>query len=369
MPFWMPYDKQLKSAVADVSHISEGSFAGSVIAALFLKRFVRNAKRFAHLDIFGWVPAEQPGRPKGGEPQGARVFHFFAESSKDRDRRRPTRSAPPCLSTTSRPSRCAGASRRGASSRASRARSWHRRSPLRREPRFDATLDTEALRGELVTVYDESEGWAWVQLSRDGYVGYVPGEGLTRALVTPTHRISALRTYLPRARRQDAAACAAQSQCGHRRAAQGGEVPRPRRRRLCRCEPRGAGWPNPISSPWRRRSSARPIFGAAAPRSGPTVRGLCSSRSRPRAALPPAMPTCRRKNSAASSIQAGALCRGDLVFWEGHVGIMTSGKDFLHANAFHMAVAAEPFAQAKRRIKAAGYEVSCARRLRGRQPA
>jgi cell wall-associated NlpC family hydrolase len=58
-----------------------------------------------------------------------------------------------------------------------------------------------------------------------------------------------------------------------------------------------------------------------------------------------------------------ALRRGDLVFWEGHVGIMTSGKDFLHANAFHMAVAAEPFAQAKRRIKAAGYEVSCVRRL------
>ena len=57
------------------------------------------------------------------------------------------------------------------------------------------------------------------------------------------------------------------------------------------------------------------------------------------------------------------LRRGDLVFWEGHVGIMTSGKDFLHANAFHMAVAAEPFAHAKRRIKAAGYEVTCVRRL------
>ena len=78
MPFWAPYDKLLKSAVADVSHIAEGSFAGSIIAALFLKRFVRNAKRFAHLDIFGWVPSEQPGRPKGGEPQGARaLFHFF----------------------------------------------------------------------------------------------------------------------------------------------------------------------------------------------------------------------------------------------------------------------------------------------------
>jgi leucyl aminopeptidase len=78
MPFWSPYDKLLKSAVADVNHIAEGAFAGSIIAALFLKRFVRNAKRFAHLDIFGWVPSDQPGRPKGGEPQAARaLFHFF----------------------------------------------------------------------------------------------------------------------------------------------------------------------------------------------------------------------------------------------------------------------------------------------------
>jgi leucyl aminopeptidase len=49
-----------------------------VIAALFLKRFVREAKRFAHLDIFGWVPREQPGPPQGGEPQGARaLFAYF----------------------------------------------------------------------------------------------------------------------------------------------------------------------------------------------------------------------------------------------------------------------------------------------------
>jgi leucyl aminopeptidase len=78
MPFWKPYDKLLKSSVADVSHIAEGSFAGSIIAALFLKRFVREAKRFSHLDIFAWVPREQPGRPQGGEVQAARaLFHFF----------------------------------------------------------------------------------------------------------------------------------------------------------------------------------------------------------------------------------------------------------------------------------------------------
>ena len=78
MPFWEPYDKLLKSAVADVNHVADGPFAGSVIAALFLKRFVREAKRFAHLDIFAWVPREEPGRPKGGEPQAARaLYHFF----------------------------------------------------------------------------------------------------------------------------------------------------------------------------------------------------------------------------------------------------------------------------------------------------
>src|SRR4029078_3397700 len=71
MPFWPPYDKLLKSSIADAKHIAEGSFAGSIIAALFLKRFVRNAKRFAHLDIFGWVPRGQPGRPQGGDARDA----------------------------------------------------------------------------------------------------------------------------------------------------------------------------------------------------------------------------------------------------------------------------------------------------------
>jgi leucyl aminopeptidase len=66
MPLWAPYDKLLKSNIADVNHIAEGSHAGSIMAALFLKRFVKNAKRFAHLDIFGWVPLEQPRRPQGG---------------------------------------------------------------------------------------------------------------------------------------------------------------------------------------------------------------------------------------------------------------------------------------------------------------
>jgi leucyl aminopeptidase len=78
MPFWTPYEQSLRSAVADISHISNGPFAGSVTAALFLKRFVTAATHFAHIDLYGWTPVAKPGFPKGGEPQSARaVFEML----------------------------------------------------------------------------------------------------------------------------------------------------------------------------------------------------------------------------------------------------------------------------------------------------
>lgn len=74
MPLWKPYDKDLKSKVADVNHISNSPFAGSITAALFLRRFVKKASRYAHLDIYGWVNCAAPGKPAGGEPQAARAL-------------------------------------------------------------------------------------------------------------------------------------------------------------------------------------------------------------------------------------------------------------------------------------------------------
>ena len=74
LPFWKSYDSQLTSKIADVSHISEGGFAGSITAGLFLKRFVSKAKDFLFLDIYGWVPQDRPGKPRGGEPQSARAL-------------------------------------------------------------------------------------------------------------------------------------------------------------------------------------------------------------------------------------------------------------------------------------------------------
>jgi leucyl aminopeptidase len=75
MPLWPPYRKLLESKVADVNHISGGPFAGSVTAALFLTRFVEKAKSYAHFDIYAWTPAAKPGRPEGGEVQGARLVY------------------------------------------------------------------------------------------------------------------------------------------------------------------------------------------------------------------------------------------------------------------------------------------------------
>src|SRR5436190_12603300 len=69
--------------------------------------------------------------------------------------------------------------------------------PLRRAPLSDAPLDTEALKGERVFVYEQNdEGWAWVQLADDGYVGFMPTSALGAVGRAATHKITALRTFV-----------------------------------------------------------------------------------------------------------------------------------------------------------------------------
>ncbi|MDB5561074.1 MAG: cytochrome oxidase subunit [Hyphomicrobiales bacterium] len=75
MPLWAPYDAMLSSKIADVNHVSSGGFAGSITAAMFLKRFVVNAKAWVHLDIFAWAPEPRPGRSFGGTDQGIRSVY------------------------------------------------------------------------------------------------------------------------------------------------------------------------------------------------------------------------------------------------------------------------------------------------------
>jgi len=73
MPLWNGYERNLDSEVADMGNVADGPFAGAVTAALFLRRFVAKARRFAHFDLYGWRPAPRALGPKGGEPQTARA--------------------------------------------------------------------------------------------------------------------------------------------------------------------------------------------------------------------------------------------------------------------------------------------------------
>jgi leucyl aminopeptidase len=75
MPLWRPYDQLLESKVADVNNVSTGGFAGSITAAMFLRRFVSAAKAWLHFDIYAWNQATKPGRPEGAECQAARALY------------------------------------------------------------------------------------------------------------------------------------------------------------------------------------------------------------------------------------------------------------------------------------------------------
>jgi leucyl aminopeptidase len=75
LPLWRPYDQMLDSKTADMNNIATGGFAGSIICALFLNRFVAAAKAWLHFDIYAWMPTAKPGRPEGGECQAARALY------------------------------------------------------------------------------------------------------------------------------------------------------------------------------------------------------------------------------------------------------------------------------------------------------
>jgi cell wall-associated NlpC family hydrolase len=240
--------------------------------------------------------------------------------------------------------------------------------PLRRAPQADAPLETEALHGERVIVYDEQAGWAWAQLERDQYVGYLPAAALG-APSAPTHRVAALRTHAypgpaiklpPRVALSLGAQLTIVGREGDFAVSEDGLYLWSRS--LAEVSSREADWVAVaelfLETPylWGGRTSegidcsglvqtALMAAGIASPRDSDMME---ASLVKPIAIDDPTAP----------------LARGDLVFWKGHVGIMRDPDTLLHANGWHMKTVSEPLAQARERIVAnGGGKVTSVRRL------
>jgi leucyl aminopeptidase len=73
MPLWEGYEDELASRIADLNNSPSSGMAGSITAALFLRRFVQDPQRWLHLDVYGWNGKERAGRPAGAEAHGVRA--------------------------------------------------------------------------------------------------------------------------------------------------------------------------------------------------------------------------------------------------------------------------------------------------------
>ncbi len=235
---------------------------------------------------------------------------------------------------------------------------------LKRTPEASARQDTEALFGETVTVYDTRDGWSWVQLASDGYVGYVlePSLGPPHAA---THKVTAERTFLYSEADIKSPTLAALSHGSELAVAgtsgallalaSGGYVVARHTAPIDRFAPDFV-------------AVAETLAGVPYLWGGKSTKGLdCSGLlqlSMQAAGLGCPRDSDMQAKALGTTIAKDApMKRGDLVFWPGHAGIMVDATRLLHANGFHMETVIEPLAEAVERIAGTGTFVSGVRRL------
>ena len=242
------------------------------------------------------------------------------------------------------------------------------RTPVRRRPQPQAALDTEALMGEQLTVYDEVEGWAWGQLDRDGYVGYLPAADLICDVLEATHWVRAVLALVYSAPSALAAPVQHLSfnslvtvigESGDfAKLASGGFIGKRHISALNLVDPDYVGM-------------AQRFIGLPYLYGGKSALGLdCSALVQN--VLQAANYSAPRDSDMqaaeiGSKIDVGpdlqGLIRGDLVFWPGHVGIMTSPTMIVHASATMMEVTLEPVHDVAKRSRKGGPIVASVTRL------
>jgi cell wall-associated NlpC family hydrolase len=240
-------------------------------------------------------------------------------------------------------------------------------SALRREARADAMQLTQALLGETVMAFQETDGFAFVQLDRDRYVGYVASAALSRRIDPPTHRVAVPTTYiypLASLKTQPATAVslgAAVAVTGwegsYAAISTGGFI------YAAHLQPMAAAAEDFVSV--AERLLHAPYYWGGKSASGIDCSGLVqlslevSGCSAPR-------DTDMQERELGQHLRINdmdGLRRGDLVFWKGHVGIMQGPDRLLHANGYHMQVVSEPLREAVARITATESPVTSLKRL------
>lgn len=246
--------------------------------------------------------------------------------------------------------------------------------PLRKNPVPSAALETEAVFGETVTVYDVTEGWAWVQLDTDGYVGYLPADALSRDVQQSTHKVRALGTFMyaaadiksPPMMHLSLGARLTVTGTTDRfyQLSNGGFV-------IARHVAERAS-PDRDFVEVAERFLGTPYLWGGRTRIGLDCSalvqlslaacGIAAPRDTDMQQAELGTPVAINPDPDSLDGIAG-LMRGDLVFWRGHVGIMSDAIMLLHANAHQMSVSTEPLPQAAARIKGTGSEIVAIKRL------